>query len=1617
MTEYVISGSGSKKSKKQKAPVEAPNSLQSNATGQILDLLAFGPIQGVVGGLQGVYLDDTPVENADGTFNFDGIIFEERMGDPDQDIITGFTEVSNSREFNTEVKFATPVVRGVSNSDATAVIVTVRVPTLLRSDNSGNVYEHEIPFSIHIQANGVWYSAVSDLIEGKNTSPYERSYRIDLVGSGPYNIKVARGNEESDVQIIQDDLYWASMSEVIDVKHNYPYCALVGIAVEARLFGNSLPSRKYLTDLSIIKVPSNYNPITRQYTGLWDGTFKNVWSDNPAWCFYDLATHPVIGAGIENVNKYALYEIGQYCDELVPDGFGGMEPRFTCNTIFSSQEDAIDALNTLASVFRGMAYWGSDTVEPVADMPQPVRRVLTPSSVLDGEFKYSGTSLRERHSVAVVMWNDPEDGYEAKPEMVENAEMIELVGWREARITAVACTSRGQARRLGLWVLYSEQHETQTLEFVTTAANADLRPGDIIQVQDPHRAGARFGGRIKEVDGRRIYIDQVPPELHEPGDWYITFLHDSGELKQAPVAGIGNNYIELSYNLTGAVKGDYALSATHLYIPHFRVVSVSEGEGSTYQVLATEYNPDKFDMVEQGLTMPDRPETILPTGPLQPPSNLTASEYRYLAGNNYHMALAVGWTAPEDPRVEKYVLDVKSPSDMGFRTVYEGLGVSFDVTSAEKGEWEIRVRAASTDFGNSKWVTSSFNVSDLLLPAPPTSITLTMKVMAASVVPHHPFVGQEFEFYRSKSALAHNLVESHADFLGVAQILEDTGLGVAETYYYYVRSVNNYGKSDFVSTWGTTSTDAEDILDLLLKQHQDSQLGQWFQEEIGKISGVGPGSINDLIDEKIGGIDIQGDLSEIWDRLGNFNWPQLDWRMQQLEAMFDFAAHDDEKYYWKGTLVSFDGKLYSALQNVPEGTPLNDTEYWKEIGTYESLGDALSAIAAEVSRVDFDVKEINDKLYSQAQKVDGLWSQVNPPMSGSEEDYAGTEEVAAGVFSIYTVVSESELAMSERMDAMYARIGDEISAALQTEAEARVTMYNALMVVNTQMEATINNNIARIAAEEQARATGDSALADSISALTAVVSDNTALITTESSARADAVSAVVSQIETLATKQSNDDFNIHAALQVERDIRANEQDALANEISRVDVEVNDNRSRIAQETDARVDAISAMGQTLNLYKTEVAGLYATKHELNSVESDFTQAMSTQYNQLQAIAVAPSVFRQATPPTSAKKGDLWYDTSQNNQPLLYNGSGWEDVRDKEIADARSQLTNQISTLESEMIARVGPEGSLTQQVNLAQSVAEGKNKTYHQAAQPAGEHAVGDIWYKTNDGNKAHRWNGSEWVVVAEGTEALNAAMATVKDEIRTWTTSNYAVGSAVRTLQTSVNGHTSSIQSINQTTADIEGKLSSMWGVKMQAVPGPGNGDAAVFAGVGLSIEPGESGKLYSQFAVEADNFLVLQNKAGVGQTLPFAIRDGKTVIQTAIVDSLSLQGSAVTALHLSNTAPNTSGGAMPSVTMYADKVPIHALVTVTIRAAIPAGGRARGIWFKLYVNGVHRFLAGQRVNSDHTENISFQYVVTLGVRQAPHVFALTAEELGGGTFDVVQYLEQAYMVVQGVKR
>ncbi|MFP2768021.1 host specificity protein J [Oceanisphaera sp. KMM 10153] len=707
----------------QRVAVEDPNTLRSASTARIIDMLGEGPIVGLVDGLKSVYVDNTPVQAASGQMNFSGITIDTRDGYPAQTYLPGFSAVETEVYVNAQVKAVMPIVRTVQNPAVNAVRVTVQVPALTSQNQSnGDLNGTSVAIAIDARTGGgAWQELRTDTISGKTTSPYQRSYRINLPGAAPWEIRLRRLTADSEKAALRNDTWFYSYTEIIDAKLSYPDSALVGIEVDARQFGSQIPSRSYDVKGIIIPVPSNYDPETRVYSGLWDGTFKQAWTDNTAWHYYNLATNKRYGAGIEDVDKWGLYQIAQYCDERVSDGYGGEEPRFTFNTVLANKEDAIKALQNLASVFRGMTYWGTNSVMAVADMPADPVRLVTPANVIDGEFEYSGTALKNRHSVALVTWNDPADNYKKQIEVVEDAEAIEQYGWREAEVVAFGCTSRGQAHRFGRWLLFSERTETETVSYVAGTDHADLRPGDVIQLSDPGTAGARLSGRLRETGTSTLQLDAVPDAV-QGQVWQLDVILPAGTVERRTVASWdADNRITLSEPLSAApvAHAVWMLSSTSVQPRLFRVISNSERDGGTYAITAMAHNPGKYAAVEQGLALPEPDTSLLPTGELPPPLDITLEEYLYQAGPMVRSGATISVQLPMDPRISATEVEVWRPADSGYASLGYISGSSVDISDTLPGEYKIRARTISV-VSRSAWREQSFSLLGLM--APPTDV-------------------------------------------------------------------------------------------------------------------------------------------------------------------------------------------------------------------------------------------------------------------------------------------------------------------------------------------------------------------------------------------------------------------------------------------------------------------------------------------------------------------------------------------------------------------------------------------------------------------------------------------------------------------------------------------------------------------------------------------------------------------------------------------------------------------------------------------------------------------------------------------------------------------------------
>ncbi|MGV1045416.1 TipJ family phage tail tip protein [Limnohabitans sp.] len=687
---------------------EAPDSLRSKAYARVVDLVCEGEIEGLVAGLQSVYLDDTPIQNSDGSYNFTGVTLETRTGTQQQSYIPGFSSVENEVSVGVECKYGQPVVRSITDPDVDAVRIKVSIPTLtLQDTTNGDLNGTSVTYAIDLQSRGAGYVQIlQDTVSGKTSSRYQRSYYVPLSGTGPWDVRLRRITADSTQTSLQNKTFLESYTEVIESKLRYPNSALMALRVDASQF-TSIPRRSYDLKLLRVRIPSNYFPETRSYAGVWDGSFKVAWTDNPAWCFYDLVTNTRYGLGNyipeSQVDKWALYRVAKYCDELVPNGLGGYEPRFTCNLYLQTREQAYKVVQDMASVFRGMAYWSGGAITVTQDAPQDPVYQFTAANVVDGEFAYQGSSAKARHTVALVSWVDPDDFYRQKVEYVEDLAGIARYGVVQADVVAMGCTSRGQANRVGKWLLYSEQSESEIITCRTGLEGAVVRPGDVIKVADASRGGMRLGGRIAAATTVSVTLDQDLPA----GSWRISVVLPTGVVEERQVGSLSGRTVGVTsaFSMAPQVGAIWVLSSTLVEAQLFRVVQVAESEPGIHEITALAHNPSKYAAIEQGLALQPRAITVLSTTPAAP-TGLTVTESLYRVKDQALVLIQLGWEQVFGALEYQVTYRVNGGNTV---TLPKVSSTYLEIRNAESGDYVFTVRAVgvSGKLGNSASLSQS----------------------------------------------------------------------------------------------------------------------------------------------------------------------------------------------------------------------------------------------------------------------------------------------------------------------------------------------------------------------------------------------------------------------------------------------------------------------------------------------------------------------------------------------------------------------------------------------------------------------------------------------------------------------------------------------------------------------------------------------------------------------------------------------------------------------------------------------------------------------------------------------------------------------------------------------
>jgi len=713
------------------APVEDANTLQSRSMARFLDLWCEGPIEGLVDADKSIYFDDTPLLNSDGSYNYQGVSWSKRLGlpYPSQTYMPGFPSSENVVSLGGSGVKVTVVsggiVRTVTNPEANAVIIKLAVPSLTQQDTqNGNLHGATVDFTVYVATDGGAYvDVITSSFSGKCTSSYQRDYRIKLPTSATSNwqIKVVRETADNVDLSIHNDLYWYSYTEVVDSKFSHPNSTYIGMQIDTSQFSGGSPTRSYELKGMQIRIPSNYDPVTRNYTSAWDGSFTTAYSNNPAWCYYDMLTSTRYGLGLPesavNPWKWDLYTIGQYCDGVDADGFfvgvpdglggGGMEPRYQCNMLLNSRQEAYAVINTMSAIFRGMSFWSSGAIRATADMPKSPTKLFTNSNVITGEFKYEGSALKARHTVCKVIWNDPNDGYRPSVEYVDDQESINRYGVRQTDVVAYGATSRSQAIRAGKWLLDTEKTQTETVHFRSGLELADVFPGDVVNIADENYAQAGFSGRATSATLTSIVTDN-PFTVLAATTYTLNIMIPTGTLETRVLTNAEGVTSQLTWAedlpdvpLSGAV---YIISSATVVPRQFVILSNIEINPATFEAMALFYDPAKFDRVEQGITVPAPPYNATPTGIISAPSSMTADPRLYISGSSIRAAAIISWEPAADARVYMYQIQAKNSDDSQYNDVGETSLTSIEYRDNIEGLHSFRVRSKALTGKYSGWL-------------------------------------------------------------------------------------------------------------------------------------------------------------------------------------------------------------------------------------------------------------------------------------------------------------------------------------------------------------------------------------------------------------------------------------------------------------------------------------------------------------------------------------------------------------------------------------------------------------------------------------------------------------------------------------------------------------------------------------------------------------------------------------------------------------------------------------------------------------------------------------------------------------------------------------------------
>ncbi|OKO45972.1 DUF1983 domain-containing protein [Pseudomonas sp. BTN1] len=1109
---------------KPKTPTEAPDSLRSVAVAKMLIAVGEGEFEGTPTA-RDIYLDNTPLQDPQGNMNFPNVKWEWRTGAVDQTYIQGIPSVENETTISTELRSGTPWVRAINNTQLSAVRVRFAWPALQSVDAGGNINGYRIEYKVELATDGGAYQPVlSEAVDGKTTSVYERTRRIDLPkATTGWLMRITRITPNQNNNKISDTMQIAGFTEVIDAKIRYPNTALLYIEFSAEQF-RSIPAVTVETKLKKMQVPSNYDPVSRSYSGVWDGTFKQAWTDNPVWMTYDITTADRFGLGRRikpwMVDKWELYRISQYCDQLVPDGKGGQEPRFICSLNLQSKADAWSLLRDISAIYRGMTYWAQGQVFTLSDMPRATDFdfAYTRANVLDGKFTYSSASERTRYTRALVSYDNPLNNYDTDVTAVTDQKLQRRYGDNPLEISAIGCTRESEAQRRGKWALLTNSKDRA----VTFKVGLDGRiplPGYVIPIADELLAGRAIGGRISAVNGKVIKLDRDTQA--KPGDRLILNLPD-GKCEGRTVQMVSGRQVTVTvaYSVVPEPELVWALDADDLAVPLYRVVSVARPEPGVFEISAVQYDPSKFAHIDTGARLEERPISVIPITVVPPPASVTLTSSYAVNQGIAISTMNISWPAVTGA----VAYDVEWRKDNGNWIKVQRTGsTSVDVTGIYSGAYLARVRAVSAFEISSIWKSSGLTNLEGKTGLPPavSFLTTTSELFGIGIKWGFPAGAEDTQRTELWYGPANNLQAATklADLAYPQADYRMQSLLAGATFFFWARLVDRTGNiGPFYpvvnGVMGQASSDAGPVLEQIKGQIDETSLGQLLNERINLIDGNGPGSVN-------------GRIEAAKDELEGL-----------IDQIVDALEYDPAKAYALNDIVRMGQHLYQANGPVPANNPPPNATYWTDIGTVTQTVNALvtqvqqnsatinqhgqditaqaqqlnavkvtvndpvtgvNATASGLSTLKATVTTLDGKVTTTAQRVDGIYLQVNPPLQGDGTALIGSDESHVGVWSVQSALIEGDLVQGQRTDTVEVKVATN-AAAVVSEQTARINADGALSTRIDTVTAQTASNAAAVQGEITARTNADQALGQRIDTVQTTVGGNTLAIQTNATA-------------------------------------------------------------------------------------------------------------------------------------------------------------------------------------------------------------------------------------------------------------------------------------------------------------------------------------------------------------------------------------------------------------------------------------------------------------------------------------------------------------------------------------